>query len=127
MNKKRWLIIAVAVLCLVVLGVTIWCVVDGVKGVLPQTEPAQTETEQQQPPVSQDEIVPIDPLTGAPVVEDNTVIDPWGEIETEDPIGSTPIEELPTEENVKETAEETKEEIDMEDWATSDEGWTGIY
>ena len=124
MKKNPWIIIAIAVLCLAALGVTILCVVGGVQSVLPKTEEPKFEVTSPPTDAAQgDVIVPIDPVTGAPI-EDNTVVDPWGEIEEDDPIGSTPIEELPTEESPEEEAEE---EIDMEEWSTSDEGWTAIY
>jgi len=122
MKKKLPLIIAIAVLCLAALGVTIWCVAGGVKSVMPTPETPLPELEVTPPDAQEDLVVPIDPATGAPAVEDNMVIDPWGDLETEDPVGSTPIEEVPDEQG-----EETEEEIDMEEWSTSDEGWTGIY
>lgn len=127
MKKKAWLIALIAVLCVLVLAVTVWCVASGVRSVLPEPEQPLPELEGPPPDAQEEVIVPIDPVTGAPVVEDNTVVDPWGDLETEDPIGSTPIEETPTE-TVPDTQDgAAEEEIDMEEWSTSDEGWTAIY
>ena len=127
MKKKAWLIVLIAVLCVLVLAVTVWCVASGVRSVLPEPEQPLPELEGPPPDAQEEVIVPIDPVTGAPAVEDNTVVDPWGDLETEDPIGSTPIEETPTE-TVPDTQDgAAEEEIDMEEWSTSDEGWTAIY
>jgi len=135
MKKKTWLIIAIAVVCLAVLGVTVWCVAGGVKSTMPQPEIDPKPQLEQVPSEPQDEIVPLDPETGAPVedeavsfdpqpeasAEDNMVVDPWGDVESEDPVGSNPIEEELTEE------EEAEKAMTEEELATSDEGWTGIY
>ena len=122
MKKKTWLIIAVAVLCLLVLGITIWCVAGGVKSTLPtqETDP-QTEAVEQTPDVSQDEILTVDPVTEDPIVDDNVVVYPWGDLEEEEPVESVPLEEE-AEANSNEEQTPTEEEL-----ATSDDGWTALY
>lgn len=134
MQKKTWWIIAAIVLCIAILGVTVWCVWSGVQSVLP--EPMTEEPEQQEdvgsvpPDVTEDLVPEID--ENGNLIEDNLVVDPWFTNPTdegqtaEDNAVVDPWSEAP--EQQEETSETPADEDESsEDLSVSDEGWTGIY
>lgn len=119
-QKKNWIILA-AILCVVVLGVTVWCVWGGIQSVLPDAPEVQEESQPEEEPIMPEEMnPPIDEngnlldMDGNPVVDDNLVVDPWSE---------APIEETES----SETPSDSESISNDPDLAVSDEGWTGIY
>ncbi len=120
MQKKYWAILAVA-LCIVALGVTVWCVFGGIQTVLPDAPAVQEEQAEPVPELPEDINPPIDEygnpldMSGVPVGDDNVVVDPWFEAPIEKP-----------EEN-SESPSDSESISNDPDLAVSDEGWTGIY
>lgn len=117
MFQKNWKWILVAVICLLVLGVTLWAVLGGVSSQLPQDETPPVVEQEETPQEPLDENYPMVDESGVVIGEDNLVDDPWADVaeeETEVPQGE--VSEIPQEEVVSD-----------EDLAVTDEGWSGIY
>ena len=119
MHKKTWVILA-AVLCVAVLGITIWCVRSGVQSALPKPPEVEEDVPVQVPEFQEEAIPSVDENGNLlspeeiQVADENIVVNPWGDA----PAEGSETSEIPSD------SESISNDSDL---AVSDEGWTGIY
>jgi len=120
MLKKYWLWVLVAVLCIAVLGVTLWAVLGGVSAQMPQAPEAPPVVEEPKDVEVQpdDENFPMVDESGVVIGGENYLEDPWADIPSESgaEVPQDEVSEIPQDEILTD-----------EDLAVTDEGWSGIY